>query len=137
MEEKARSVYVVGHRNPDTDSICSSIAYTYLKRQIDPSRHYEAKRAGSVNSETEFVLDYFKIPVPGYVSDVRTQVGDVEYKKIEGVEGKISLKRAWESMRTMQTHTLTIVGEKQKLQVMQKLIWCWMFCVSVRMDFMR
>ena len=116
MEEKAKSVYVIGHRNPDTDSICSSIAYTYLKRQIDPSRYYEAKRAGSVNSETEFVLEYFKIPIPGYVSDVRTQVGDVEYKKIEGVEGKISLKKAWESMRSMQTHTLTIVGEKQKLQ---------------------
>ncbi len=116
MEEKAKSVYVIGHRNPDTDSICSSIAYTYLKKQIDPSKNYEAKRAGSVNSETEFVLDYFKIPAPGYVSDVRTQVRDVEYKKIEGVEGSISLKKAWETMRSVQTHTLTVVGEKKKLE---------------------
>lgn len=116
MEEKAKSVYVIGHRNPDTDSICSSIAYTYLKRQIDKNGTYEAKRAGSVNSETEFVLDYFKIPAPGYVSDVRTQVGDVEYKRIEGVYGDISLKKAWETMRDMQTHTLTVVSDKKKLE---------------------
>lgn len=114
MEEKAKSVYVIGHRNPDTDSICSSIAYTYLKRQIDKSKHYEAKRAGSVNSETEFVLDYFKIPAPGYVSDVRTQVADVEYKRIEGVDGNISMKKAWESMRDLETHTLTVVNAKHK-----------------------
>lgn len=116
MEEKAKSVYIIGHRNPDTDSICSSIAYTYLKRQIDKTGNYEAKRAGSVNSETQFVLDYFKIPAPGYVSDVRTQVGDVEYKRIEGVDGNISLKKAWESMRDMQTHTLSVINKKKALE---------------------
>ena len=115
MKEKANAIYVIGHRNPDTDSICSSIAYTDLKNKLEKTDCYEAKRAGRVNSETEYVLNYFNVPAPGYVTDIRTQVADVEYKKIAGVDGSISLKKAWESMRAMQTHTLSVVDEKQNL----------------------
>ena len=52
-----KNVLVIGHRNPDTDSICSAIAYAYLKNKINPALHYEPRRAGKVNSETKFVLD--------------------------------------------------------------------------------
>ncbi len=116
MEEKAKSIYVIGHRNPDTDSICSSIAYTNLKNKMERTNCYEAKRAGRVNSETEFVLNYFGVSAPGYVSDVRTQVGDIEFKQIEGVNGDISLKKAWEFMRSIQAHTLPVINDKKNLE---------------------
>ena len=54
-----KTVLVVGHRNPDTDSICSAIAYAYLKNKINPALHYEPRRAGALSSETKFVLSYF------------------------------------------------------------------------------
>ena len=59
-------VYVVGHRNPDTDSICSAIAYADLKRKLTGNK-YKAKRAGQVNSETKFVLQHFGVNPPGYL----------------------------------------------------------------------
>ncbi len=116
MEEKAKSIYVIGHRNPDTDSICSSIAYANLKNKIEKTNCYEAKRGGLVNSETEFVLNYFNVTPPGYLENVRTHVGDIEFKKIEGVNGDISLKKAWEFMRSIQAHTLPVVDEKKHLE---------------------
>ena len=58
MQEK---YYVIGHKNPDTDSICSAIALAYLKNQTEDGT-YVAKRAGQINEETEFVLRYFENP---------------------------------------------------------------------------
>ena len=72
-------VMVVGHKNPDTDSICSAIAYARLKEKETEER-YEPRRAGQLNPETEFVLDYFKLPVPELISDVGTQVKDMEIR---------------------------------------------------------
>lgn len=73
-------IMVIGHKNPDTDSICSAIAYAYLKNQISKTRHV-AKRAGEINEETRYVLNKFSIAPPEYVSDVRTQVKDIHIKK--------------------------------------------------------
>lgn len=115
MAEETKSIYVLGHRNPDTDSICSAIAYANFKNKITNSTIYRAKRAGGVNPETEFVLNYFNVSAPAYVSDVRTQVKDVEFRRIEGVDGSISLKKAWESMRSIQAHTLPIINEEKEI----------------------
>ena len=114
MEGKA--VFVIGHRNPDTDSICSAIAYANLKNKLENVDYYKPMRAGKVSSETEFVLNYFNVPSPEYVSDVKTRVKDVEFKKIEGVNGNISLKKAWELMRSIEAHTLPIIDEEQQIQ---------------------
>ena len=73
MENEQNTVYVIGHRNPDTDSICSAISYAALKREVTGEK-YKAKRAGQINPETQFVLDRFGVSTPSYVSDVRTQV---------------------------------------------------------------
>lgn len=59
-----RSIKVIGHKHPDTDSICAAIAYARLKSVLDPERVYEPCRAGLVNRETQFVLDYFGVPAP-------------------------------------------------------------------------
>ena len=64
---KDNKVYVIGHKNPDTDSICSAIAYADIKNRTTKGT-YVAKRAGQINEETEFVLKYFHVPAPGNIS---------------------------------------------------------------------
>lgn len=107
MAMRNNKIYVIGHKNPDTDSICSAIAYTYLKNQID-DKEYVAKRAGQVNEETQFVLNYFGVELPGYVNDIGTQVKDIEIRETEGVSREISLKRAWNLMKELNVVTLPI-----------------------------
>ena len=94
MEGTKRKTLVIGHRNPDTDSICSAICYADLKRQATGDEYVPA-RAGQVNRETQFVLNYFGVQEPGLVEDVRTQVKDIEIRKTKGVADTISLKKAW------------------------------------------
>jgi manganese-dependent inorganic pyrophosphatase len=108
-------IYVIGHINPDTDSICSAIAYARLK-QILTGGDYKAKRAGQINSETRFVLERFKIPAPSYLSDIRTQVKDIEIRRTEGVDKGISLKTAWSFMRKNNVVTLPIVDKYNRLE---------------------
>jgi len=105
--EDKKVISVIGHKNPDTDSICSAIAYARLKNKISPEC-YEAKRAGHRNEETQFVLNYFKEPKPEYVKDVRTQVGDIEIRRVPGVDRNISLKQAWNMMREDNLYTLPV-----------------------------
>ncbi len=114
IEEK-KKVWVIGHKNPDTDSICSAIAYAYLKNRTDEER-YEPRRAGELNEETKYVLECFGIPVPGLVTDVGAQVKDIEIRRTPGVSGKISLKRAWEMMKELNVVTLPITDSQNLLE---------------------
>ena len=115
--EKKRPIYVVGHKNPDTDSICSAIAYAHLKNILnkDQDQVYVAARAGAMNPETTFVLKQFQAESPVYISDVVTQVRDMEIRETKGVPGETSLKRAWELMNEQTVMTLAIT-EENKLQ---------------------
>lgn len=112
MDENVQKIYVIGHINPDTDSICSAIAYADLKNKLGKGGYYTARRAGQINSETEFVLKKFKVPAPQYLSDVRTQVKDIEYRKVNGVDKNISIKKAWELMGERKIVTLPMVKDK-------------------------
>lgn len=112
MEKRNKKVYVIGHKNPDTDSICSAIAYAELKKKITGAE-FVAKRAGQINEETQFVLKRFGITPPAYISDVRTQVKDVDINKIEGVPGNISLKKAWTLMKKNNVMTLAVTKEEK------------------------
>ena len=109
-----KKVWVVGHKNPDTDSICAAIAYATLKNQADGNR-YEAKRAGELNEETKYVLDTFGVKSPGLITDVGAQVKDIEIRKTPGVSGKISLKRAWEMMKEQNVVTLPVTDKENNL----------------------
>lgn len=113
--EKEKKVWVIGHKNPDTDSICSAIAYAELKNKIG-GRKYEAKRAGQPNEETKYVLEHFKVEAPEYVGDVGAQVKDIEIRETPGVSCQISLKTAWEMMKAQNVATLPIVRENGTLQ---------------------
>lgn len=107
MAMRNNKIYVIGHKNPDTDSICSAIAYAYLKNRMD-DKEYVAKRAGQINEETQFVLNYFGMEVPEYVNDIGTQVKDIEIRETKGVSREISLKRAWNLMKELNVVTLPI-----------------------------
>ena len=88
-------IMVIGHKNPDTDSICSAIAYAAMKNRIDPDNQYIARRAGQLNNETQFVLQRFGAAMPEYVSDIGTQVSDIQIRNVAGVSRTMSLKSAW------------------------------------------
>lgn len=113
--QENKKTLVVGHRNPDTDSICSAICYASLKHKIT-GQDYEPCRAGSVNPETEFVLDYFNVDAPRLVENVKTQVKDIEIRKTKGVNRGISLKTAWERMRAERIVTLPCVTDDGVLE---------------------
>ena len=115
-QENLRAIKVIGHRNPDTDSICSAIAYSRLKNILDPEHPCKPCRAGLLNRETEFVLDYFQVPAPQLYTDVSPQIRDVDIRIMEGVDGETSLRRAWMIMRDQQIDTLCIVDQEQRLK---------------------
>ncbi len=110
-----REVYVIGHINPDTDTICSAIAYANLKNQID-DKNYVPKRAGTINSETSYVLDYFDVKEPSLLSSVYTQVKDMDIRRIEGISQEISLKKAWNIMQNENIVTLPVINENKTLE---------------------
>lgn len=105
--KKSKKVYVVGHRNPDTDSICSALAYANLKNQISKDE-YIAKRAGQMNEETQFVLKRFGVDAPRLLSNVHLQVKDMDVKRMEGIKSSTSIKKAWEMMKEEKVHTMPI-----------------------------
>ena len=98
MSAEKRKVWVVGHKNPDTDSICAALSYAYLKNQTENDKTYVAKRAGAVNAETHYVLDYFGAQEPELVTYAGTQIKDINFRRTAGVSSQISLRRAWETM---------------------------------------
>lgn len=110
-----KDIYVIGHMNPDTDSICSAIAYAELKRKIT-GQSYKARRAGQVSPETRFVLEHFNVQAPKYIGDVRTQVKDTEYHKGVYVRNDISLKNAWATMQEKNVVTLPVVDKEERLE---------------------
>ena len=103
-------VYVIGHKNPDTDSICSAIAYAELKNRLHGGG-YCAARAGQINQETQYVLNFFQVSAPKYVEDVMTDVRDIDIRKTKGVSEQISLKKAWNMMRELGVVTLPVTDE--------------------------
>lgn len=113
--EELKKTLVLGHRNPDTDSICSAICYASFKHQLT-GENYEPCRAGNVNPETQYVLDYFKLKAPRLVENVKTQVKDIEIRKTKGVSRGISLKNAWGLMQENNVVTLPCVTEEGLLE---------------------
>ena len=115
MQQTAHKVVVIGHRNPDTDSICSAIAYAELKNKTS-DLVCEARRAGKMNQETEFVLKKFGVTPPRMCTDVNPKIRDVDYRQIPGIPGSTSLRKAWEIMRDQKIDTLAVTSEEDELQ---------------------
>ena len=111
--QTVKPTYVIGHKNPDTDSISAAIAYTYLKQKKEPEEIFIAARCGNISSETQYVLDRFGIKPPRFIGDVRTQVRDMEMRHLNGVPEGMSLKDAWEIMKEHKVVTLCITEGKR------------------------
>ena len=106
---------VIGHKNPDTDSICSAICYANLKAALT-GKEFQPGRAGQVNEETQFVLNYFGVEAPQLIEHVKTEVRDIEIRKIKGVNRNVSLKKAWNTMQEANAVTLPAVTEDNVLE---------------------
>ena len=115
MKSNSR-VYVIGHKNPDTDSICSAIAYADIKNRTDKTKTYVARRAGQINEETEYVLKRFGVRAPGYLPNAGTQVKEIEIHEVPSVPGTISVKKAYSMMKNNNVVTLPITSPDNDLQ---------------------
>ena len=155
MDKKQREVWVVGHKNPDTDSICSAIAYADLKTQAEkksagtmagisvpvkssdeqhtdkgvqgrkaadksapadmPANIYKPKRAGELNEETKYVLNTFGAQEPELITDVSTQVMDIEIRRTKPIKKGTTLKSAWAKMREENVVTLPVTNSSRDL----------------------
>ncbi len=115
MPKEAHKVVVIGHRNPDTDSICSAIAYAELKNRTS-TLVCEPRRAGKMNQETEFILKKFGVTPPRMCTDVNPKIRDVDYREMPGIPGSTSLRRAWKIMRDQQIDTLSITSADNELE---------------------
>ena len=115
MPKAAHKVVVIGHRNPDTDSICSAIAYAELKNKTS-DLVCEPRRAGKMNQETEFVLKKFGVKPPRMCTDVNPKIRDVDYREMPGIPGSTSLRKAWEIMRDQKIDTLPVTSGDDELQ---------------------
>ena len=116
MGKRKEKIYVLGHKNPDTDSICSAIAYADLRQKVTGQVH-EAKRAGHVNDETAYVLDRFGVEAPKLLTDVRLQVRDLDIHEMPGLKPNVSIRDTWERMRQEQAKTLPIVKDDELVGV--------------------
>ena len=115
MGNEKKKVWVIGHKNPDTDSICAAISYAYLKNQTEHGE-FLAKRAGAINAETRYVLDYFGVKEPELESYAGAQIKDINIRKTAGVSSQISLKKAWELMKKLEVVTLPVTNRFGKLE---------------------
>ncbi len=111
-----RRINIIGHQNPDTDSICSALAYTWLKNGGKLCGEYEARRAGNVNRETQFVLDYFKVNAPRLCTDLSPQIKDIDIREQAGIDGEMSIRKAWQLMRDNEIDTLCITDSEEQLK---------------------
>ncbi|WP_303132465.1 putative manganese-dependent inorganic diphosphatase [Olsenella phocaeensis] len=115
MPETIRKVNVIGHLHPDTDSICSAISMAYLKNQTEDVQ-YEARRAGTINRETAFVLRHFGFEEPQLITSVRPQIKDIMIQRTDGIDREMSLFAAWNLMGSSKADTLCITNEKGDLE---------------------
>lgn len=115
VKEKEHPIYVIGHRNPDTDSVCSALSYAWLKNQGGEDIKYEAFRAGPLNRETEFVLSHLGVAPPHVCTDVSPQVRDMQIRREPGIDPEMSVRAAWTMMRDVEVETLCVTDEEKNL----------------------
>jgi manganese-dependent inorganic pyrophosphatase len=107
-----KRIFIIGHKNPDTDSVCSAIGLSYLKNKLG----YNTIPCilGGINSETKYALDYFKFKLPLHLNDVKLQIRDVNYHKNNYIDKNSTLKYALDYMNKYSLTGIPVVEEKNK-----------------------
>ena len=113
-----RNIYIIGHKNPDTDSISASLSYAYLKNKLNDTDRFIPCRAGFVSDETKFVLDYLGIETPLLFDDARTQIMDIDIRDNPGVNPETSLRDAWKLLKERNVLTLPITEQEKLIGVL-------------------
>lgn len=108
-----KEIFVFGHRNPDTDSVCSAIALSYLKNQQGFTT--TPKILSDINKESKFALKYFGIKKPDFINDVKVRVKDINYETNALISEEESVDRAFEFMAKFNVTALPLVDSKCKL----------------------
>ena len=108
------TVYITGHRNPDTDSIVSAMAYAALKNALG-QRHYLPARLGQVSDETQIVLNRFGFEPPQLIPNVRTQVRDLDFDTPPMLSSTATISRGWQTMQEHKISTMPVVNEDGSL----------------------
>ncbi len=114
MENK-KEVFVIGHKNPDCDSVCAAIAYAYFKNRMDKRYRYIPARAGELNSETRFVLDRFGIEYPMEIESLTPTVSDMDLKRPIVASPQDSLRDVTILMKENNIRTVPVVDENRRL----------------------
>ena len=106
-------VYIFGHKMPDTDSVCASISLSYLKNKI--GLRTEPRVLGALNKETKFVLDYFNIPEPEFLNDVKVQIKNMNYNREAMVEEHFSIYDGYKILNKLGVTGFPLVNKQRKL----------------------
>ena len=114
-----KEIIVIGHKNPDTDSICSALAYANLRRKTTNLK-YVAKRAGRVNEETKFVLNHFKVRAPQFADTLQPRARDVEMRFVEGIDKETSISKAWEIMEREFVPTIPVLKDQKLVGIITR-----------------
>lgn len=109
MKEK---VYIFGHKNPDTDSVCSAICLSYLKNQL--GENTEPRILSHVNEETKFILRKFKFDIPKVLNDVKLQISDINYHRDFKINLHESIYNAFFKMQENNMSTIPVVDDNDK-----------------------
>ncbi len=107
-------VYITGHRNPDSDSICAAIAYSEFKNKTQRINAIPI-RLGEISRETQFILDYFGVQPPQLIQTVKPQIIDLKIDTVAPIASDISLKMAWSIMKQKNIKTLPVIYPNEKL----------------------
>ena len=113
---KNQKVFVMGHKNPDTDSICSAIAYADNQKQNHPDQALYSKTCRQINEETQYVLNRFGVQPPAYLGNIGTQVKDMDIRPKPDADRTMSLKNAWDMMQNKGIVTLPICNSEDELE---------------------
>lgn len=106
---------VIGHKNPDTDSICSAIGYANFKNRVTGTNDYVPMRAGEASAETRFVLERFGAEVPEYIGDIGMQISDVELHTVPGISKDMTINNAWKTMGRNSAATQPVTDDSGKI----------------------
>ena len=109
-----KMTYVIGHKKPDTDSVCASISYSYLKNKLGWTT--EPRVLGNINKETKFALDYFKVEEPKYLNDVKVQIKNMSYLKDAYINEHTFIAKTFEELQRLGVTGLPLVDENNKLK---------------------
>lgn len=105
--------FIFGHRNPDTDSVCASIALSYLMNE--EGKNTVPKVLGHISSETKFVLNYFKVKCPDYLNDTKVQIKDIKYNKRAIIHENDSILSTFNYMQNQSLTAVPLVNDKKQL----------------------